>query len=514
MTVTIGEQLSTIAGETTMTLQELVSTMKASGMDNGAIKNVLLNDLKTGGRVFGRYRNQIKNTVKTGVGMSAGNASRTTFQNAGVKQFRWQSVGDTKVCEDCEPRQGQVDSLEFWQTVGLPQSGFSICRYNCRCQLVPANYTAKGLDKPLLRKKKKPVPVKKVVPVKPKQVKKKKLTQLEKNTRASNKSFDEAIKTARLDDIAYNKSIADSPYDLTKSNVAENLKNSKTFLDNYQKNPELAKKAYFKIFTSPDYADDTLQEMKDRMVRMMNESITGGNDIGRQNFLLKQYLKDEGMWEKPRSVTNKEFNKILRTDGNGDVYYRGINIDKKSAESYFKSKDTYSGKGYYGDGIYCANPRTKGGESLATANGYARGTPEQLGNSNGWIVKFTMQNGSKTANFTDVEAMLKADRNSLAGDAIKKWSEIDEFGGGVDGFFKYGEYLNPKYGGKYNHLQDVGSYAVHKKIDLIHVDKSLNGSYGEELGYSVVLNRSKMICVDKAGKVKGSREKMEWIYGD
>ena len=60
MTVTIGEQLSTIAGETTMTLQELVSTMKASGMDNGAIKNVLLNDLKTGGRVFGRYRNQIK----------------------------------------------------------------------------------------------------------------------------------------------------------------------------------------------------------------------------------------------------------------------------------------------------------------------------------------------------------------------------------------------------------------------------------------------------------------------
>lgn len=153
MTVTIGEQLSTIAGETTMTLQELVSTMKASGMDNGAIKNVLLNDLKTGGRVFGRYRNQIKNTVKTGIGMSAGNASRTTFQNAGVKQFRWQSVGDTKVCEDCEPRQGQVDSLEFWQTVGLPQSGFSICRYNCRCQLVPANYTAKGLDKPLLRNK-------------------------------------------------------------------------------------------------------------------------------------------------------------------------------------------------------------------------------------------------------------------------------------------------------------------------------------------------------------------------
>tara|TARA_R100001082_G_C4365876_1_gene161914 strand:- start:2474 stop:4024 length:1551 start_codon:yes stop_codon:yes gene_type:complete len=513
MTITIAEQLSTIAGETTMTLQELVSTMKASGMDNGAIKNVLLNDLKTGGRIFGNYRNQIKNTVKTGVGISAGNSSRATFTKAGIKQFRWQSVGDTKVCADCEPRQGQVDSLEFWQTVGLPQSGFSICRYNCRCQLIPANYTAKGLDKPLLRKKKKPIPVKKAVPVKkptpkPKQVKKKKLTQLEKNTRARNKSLDDAIKTARLDDIAYNKSIADSPYDVTKANQAERLKHSKTFLDNYQKNPELAKKAYYKIYTDPDFASDTLEDMYDNMIWSINEAITGGSDIGRQNFLLKQYLKDEGMWEKPKSVTNKEFNKILRTEGNGDVYYRGINVDKKSAESYFKSKDTYSGKGYYGDGIYCANPRTKGGESIATANGYARGTPEQLGNPNGWIVKFTMQNGSKTANFTDVEAMLKAERNSLVGNIVK------DKGLSSGEFFRMGEYLNPKYGGKYNHLQDVGSYAVHKKIDLIHVNKSLDGVYGEELGYSVVLNRSKMICVDKAGKVKGSREKMEWIYGD
>ena len=499
MTVTIGEQLSTIAGETTMTLQELVSTMKASGMDNGAIKNVLLNDLKTGGRVFGRYRNQIKNTVKTGVGMSAGNASRTTFQNAGVKQFRWQSVGDTKVCEDCEPRQGQVDSLEFWQTVGLPQSGFSICRYNCRCQLVPANYTAKGLDKPLLRKKKKPIPVKKVVPVKPKQAKKKKFTQLEKNNRAVSKGIEDELK--------YNTSYmsADKKAKYKKARLRQQV-----FLDNYKSNPELAKEAFNKLF--PHRVADNLStdEMLKTVLQTKNSSLTGGNDIGLQNFMLKQYLKDEGMWEKPRSVTNKEFDKILRTEGNGDVYYRGMAVDKKSAQSYWKEKDTWSGKGYYGDGIYCANPRTEGGKAIATANSYARGIPEQRDNPNGWVVKFTMQNGSKTVNFSDLELELEKARAVVA-----KETGVGDHG--INWFFKGGGYLDPKYKGKYNHMQDVGSYAVHKKIDLIHVDKSASGLVGDDLGYSVVINRSKMIMVDKAGKVTKesylTQEKMEWIYG-
>lgn len=153
LVITIGEQLSTIAGETTMDLQGLISTMKASGMDNKAIKDVLINDLRTGGRLFGNYRNQIKNTVQSGIGISGGNSSRSTFEKAGVKQYRWTAIGDKRVCPDCEPRHGEVDSLEFWKTVGLPQSGFSICRYNCRCQLVPVDYKDKEVEQPILRSK-------------------------------------------------------------------------------------------------------------------------------------------------------------------------------------------------------------------------------------------------------------------------------------------------------------------------------------------------------------------------
>ena len=134
-----------------MDLQGLISTMKASGMDNKAIKDVLINDLRTGGRLFGNYRNQIKNTVQSGIGISGGNASRSTFEKAGVKQYRWTAIGDKRVCADCQPRHGEVDSLEFWKTVGLPQSGFSICRYNCRCQLLPVDYKDREVEQPILR---------------------------------------------------------------------------------------------------------------------------------------------------------------------------------------------------------------------------------------------------------------------------------------------------------------------------------------------------------------------------
>jgi hypothetical protein len=151
--IIIGNQLSKGAAETTLTIEELITNMSASGMDSASIKNVLLNDLNTGGRLFGSYRNQVKNTVKNGMGMAANEASRTTFEEAGIKEFTWISVGDKSVCIDCEERHGETDVMEYFKTVGLPRSGFSICQSNCRCQVLPASYKGENLDKPLLRKK-------------------------------------------------------------------------------------------------------------------------------------------------------------------------------------------------------------------------------------------------------------------------------------------------------------------------------------------------------------------------
>jgi len=45
--------------------------------------------------------------------------------------------------------------MEYFETIGLPASGFSICTTNCRCQLLPENYKGENLDKPLVKEKKK-----------------------------------------------------------------------------------------------------------------------------------------------------------------------------------------------------------------------------------------------------------------------------------------------------------------------------------------------------------------------
>ena len=159
MEIIVGTQLSNVAAQTTLDIQGIVTSMQASGMSNSAIKDTLMADLTGGGRLFGNYRNQVKNTVKTGIGMAGSNASRSTFTKAGVEQFQWVSVGDGKVCPDCEPRHGEVEDLKYWELIGLPQSGFSVCQQNCRCQLVPESYKGENLDKPLIREKKKPLSV-------------------------------------------------------------------------------------------------------------------------------------------------------------------------------------------------------------------------------------------------------------------------------------------------------------------------------------------------------------------
>jgi hypothetical protein len=164
MEIIVGTQLSNVAAQTTLDIQGIVTSMKASGMSNSAIKDTLMADLTGGGRIFGNYRNQVKNTVKSGVSMAGSNASKDIFTKAGVEKFRWQTVQGDTVCPDCEPRHGQIESMKVWEMIGTPQSGFSVCQQYCQCQLIAADYKGENLDKPLIREKKKATSIKNVNP--------------------------------------------------------------------------------------------------------------------------------------------------------------------------------------------------------------------------------------------------------------------------------------------------------------------------------------------------------------
>ena len=50
--------------------------------------------------------------------------------------YEW--VSDGQDCPDCAERSGQVHSYAYWETVGIPRSGITICGANCKCTLNPA----------------------------------------------------------------------------------------------------------------------------------------------------------------------------------------------------------------------------------------------------------------------------------------------------------------------------------------------------------------------------------------
>ena len=64
--------------------------------------------------------------------------------------FKWQSVGDGRVCEDCENLHGKEMRYSEWLTTNMPGDGQTICGGRCRCILVPVeewqNETIVDLD--------------------------------------------------------------------------------------------------------------------------------------------------------------------------------------------------------------------------------------------------------------------------------------------------------------------------------------------------------------------------------
>ena len=147
LSIIIANHIAKVAAQTTLDLEGLITMMKASGMTNEAIKKALIADLRDGGRLFGTFRNQVKNTVRTGITMSANKAALAVFKELNIKNYIWITVSKNP-CPDCKRRAGEVHSIEFWENVGLPASGFSVCQEHCKCKLQPSNY--KG-DTTLLR---------------------------------------------------------------------------------------------------------------------------------------------------------------------------------------------------------------------------------------------------------------------------------------------------------------------------------------------------------------------------
>ena len=118
-------------------IEREIALLRNAGIAEAEIVSILGNDLATNGRIFGELRNNIKRGIVSSVMQASRIGADRVYGDSVMMQ--WVSVGSPKICVDCEGRIGQVETWNTWESIGLPASGFSVCKEFCYCQLVPAN---------------------------------------------------------------------------------------------------------------------------------------------------------------------------------------------------------------------------------------------------------------------------------------------------------------------------------------------------------------------------------------
>ena len=117
-------------------IEREIALLRNAGISEAAIVDILGNDLATGGRIFGEFRNTIKRGIVSAT-MQASRLGQDRVYGNSV-DMQWVSVGTPKICVDCENRIGEVRTWNEWELIGLPASGFSVCKEFCYCQLIPS----------------------------------------------------------------------------------------------------------------------------------------------------------------------------------------------------------------------------------------------------------------------------------------------------------------------------------------------------------------------------------------
>ena len=116
-------------------IEREIAILRGAGIRDREIIRILDTDLRTGGRIFGELRVLIKRGIVGGI-MQGFRIGQDNIYGDNV-MMRWVSVGSPKICVDCQGRLGQIDTWANWEAEGLPASGFSVCKENCYCQLIP-----------------------------------------------------------------------------------------------------------------------------------------------------------------------------------------------------------------------------------------------------------------------------------------------------------------------------------------------------------------------------------------
>ena len=139
----INDEIATFA----VGLEKELRGLRRAGMSDDAIRQLLLEDIaKGGGRFFKPFRNSVVSQLNAGVAEASEIGKNSFLESKGVDTSKWKwrvTQSKSGPCPDCGPRAGRVETMEVWESIGVPRSGFSVCRERCLCSLDPV-----GVDTP------------------------------------------------------------------------------------------------------------------------------------------------------------------------------------------------------------------------------------------------------------------------------------------------------------------------------------------------------------------------------
>ena len=127
------------AMRTSVTIEEYIQSRLAAGTSKAVVRKELLKDLESGGRIFGEFSNGLKATAKGNTGRIRDMAEVSELGIEDIK-YRWVAVL-VNTCPDCLARHNKVATWDEWEARGLPRTGATVCRENCKCMLLPAETT-------------------------------------------------------------------------------------------------------------------------------------------------------------------------------------------------------------------------------------------------------------------------------------------------------------------------------------------------------------------------------------
>ena len=86
----------------------------------------------------GKLTQDVQDGIRQQARRAGSEAETAAFIDKGYEQLAWITVNSSQACPDCRKRQGVVGDTQFWDQLGRPGSGATVCQQNCYCLLVPA----------------------------------------------------------------------------------------------------------------------------------------------------------------------------------------------------------------------------------------------------------------------------------------------------------------------------------------------------------------------------------------